>query len=124
TVLIDEKHLGAIMSIVPEYYGVWTYRGSKRNVIREATTSPELDAKAQLELFTKRELIKCFQTNDKVVILNEFDSEKVNKLLKEVLKQRYLTRWNFVRDNWESILPIDLQFFFNTNIPPQLIYQG
>jgi len=124
TVLIDEKHITSLQKILPEYYGIWTFVGSKRNVIRKAAMSPDLDSKAQLDLFTKKDLTKHFKTSDKDVILQQCESSLINALLKEVLKERYLTRWNFIKDNWGKILPIDLQFFFNSNIDPDLIYQG
>ena len=123
TVLIDEKHLNSIQNIIPEYYGIWTFIGSKRNVIKEAALSPELNSKLQLDLFTKKELVRNFNLSEKDIILQEFDNKMINLHLKETLKERYLTRWNFIRNNWESILPIDLQFFFNCNIDPKLIYQ-
>lgn len=122
TVLIDEKHLSKIKNILPEYYGIWTFKGKIRNVIREASESPELNSMSQLDLFTKKELIGHFKISDRDAIFHEFNAETINSFLKEALKARYLTRWNFVRNNWDNILPIDLQFFFNTNIDPELIY--
>lgn len=124
TVLIDEKHFNSIQNVIPEYYGIWTFRGKKRNVIREAAISPELNSLAQLELFTKKELARHFKINDRDVIFQEFDGAQINAFLKKTLKERYLTRWNFIRNNWDNIFPIDLQFFFNSNIDPELIYQG
>jgi len=76
----------------------------------------------QLGIFNKKELRLSFGSVDKDEILASNDSAKINQKLKEMLKNRYFDRWSFVQSNWDKILPIDLQFFFNTNVKPEIIY--
>lgn len=122
TVVIDKVHLSNVIKIVPEYYGIWYYEGSKKIIYRAAGYSPMINAAEQLSLFNKKELRASFGSIDRDEILASKDSEKINDELKEILKKRYYDRWNFVQSNWEKILPIDLQFFFNTNVNPAIIY--
>ncbi|RPH31975.1 MAG: hypothetical protein EHM93_11240 [Bacteroidales bacterium] len=122
TVVVDEKHLGIVQQIIPDYYGIWTFSGTKNIILREAQHSPNLNPTSQLSLLTKKELLKHFGSSnifEIVVSNNDFD---INNKLKDALKLRYTKRWAFIKENWESILPIDLQFFFNTNVSPELIY--
>lgn len=122
TIVIDKVHLSNVIEIIPEYYGIWYFEGSKKIVHRAAEYSPKVNATEQLGLFNKRELMKSFGSVDRDEILVSNDSAKINQEVKEMLKRRYFDRWNFVQSNWNQILPIDLQFFFNTNVKPEIIY--
>ncbi|WP_185286195.1 sce7726 family protein [Chryseobacterium indologenes] len=122
TVVIDKIHLRKVLEMVPDYYGVWYYEGSKKIIFRNAEYSPNLNSGEQLGLFTKKELTKAFRSSCRDEILSNFDSVSINSALKNTLKERYQERWTFVTENWDAILPIDLQFFFNTNVKPEIIY--
>lgn len=122
TAVIDKKHLKAVSLLIPEYYGIWYFTGTKKTIYREAQLSPCLNPQAQLNLFTKKELKKHFNEIEMGLILNTFSSESINQRLKNALKARYSQRWDFLKANWDKILPIDVQFFFNTNVCPDLIY--
>jgi hypothetical protein len=122
TVVVDKKHLESARRIVPEYYGIWYFKGHKRIEYRNASLSPFIDSESQLTILTKKELKSFFGDFDTKAILKSFAKSEINERLKSALKHRYQERWNFVRNNWDNILPIDLQFFFNTNVSPKLIY--
>lgn len=122
TVVIDKTHLSSVIEIIPEYYGIWYFIGNKKIVHRDAKCSPKINPIEQLGLFNKRELLKSFGSVDINEILESNNSAKINNELKEMLKKRYANRWRFVQSNWDQILPIDLQFFFNTNVKPEIIY--
>lgn len=124
TVVIDKSHLKNVLEIIPEYYGVWYFDGLKKVINREATYSPRINPISQLELFNKKELIKAFGITEKNQITVSYSSERINEALKTMLKERYFARWHFIKKNWNYILPIDLQFFFNTNVKPEIIYEN
>jgi len=121
-VVIDKLHLEKVIELIPEYYGIWFYEKSKRVIYRESKYSPKLNAKEQLTLMNKKELQKFFGSTDCQFILNSNNAIQINEKLKKTLKDRYNKRWTFVQNNWDLILPIDLQFFFNTNVKPEIIY--
>jgi|GEM_PF-4954042 hypothetical protein len=73
-------------------------------------------------LLTKQERKTTFGNAEPNVILSDFDADAINEGLKIILKKRYANRWQFINDHWKEILPIGLQFFFNTNVHPGLIY--
>lgn len=122
TVVIDKIHLSNVIEIIPDYYGIWYYEGRKKIVYRSARYSPKINPIAQLDLFNKKELTKAFRCVNKYEILLSNSGLRINQELKEMLKRRYNDRWRFVQNNWEQILPIDIQFFFNTNVKPEIIY--
>jgi hypothetical protein len=122
TVVIDKSHLNNVLDKLPDFYGIWYFEGSKKVIYREAKYSPKINAIEQLGLMNKKELNKAFGNSNKAEILKTFDHIKINDALKVTLKQRYYDRWAFVQSNWDKILPIDVQFFFNTNVKPEIIY--
>jgi len=122
TVVIDKTHLKRVIELIPAYYGVWYYEKSKKVVYREAAYSPMINATEQLTLMNKKELQKYFSNTSNEQILINFSATQINDKLKQALKSRYFNRWSFVQTYWDIILPIDLQFFFNTNVKPEIIY--
>lgn len=124
TIVIDQLHLQKAMPLLPEHCGIWTFEKGKRTVVREASMSPLLNPSSQLSLLTKRELMLNFDSTDVAFIANEFDSATINNRLKTGLKSRYQSKWSFVKTHWGEILPIDLQFFYTSNVNPEIIYQG
>jgi hypothetical protein len=122
TVVIDKSHLEKVIELIPEYYGIWYYEKNKKFIHRDAIYSPRINAKEQLTLMNKKELQKYFGGSDGQEIINNFNTTQINEKLKQALKDRYNKRWSFIQNNWDTILPIDLQFFFNTNVKPEIIY--
>jgi len=122
TVVVDSKHLETIASTLPQHYGIWYFDGNRRVEYRAADRSPSLDPIAQLAMLTKQERKTAFGNTELNAILSDFDADTINEGLKTILKKRYADRWQFINYHWKEILPIDLQFFFNTNVHPGLIY--
>lgn len=122
TVVIDKSHLEKVLTLIPDYYGVWYYNNGNKIIYRAAQYSPKINPIEQLSLFNKRESEKAFGISEEITILNTHSSKEINDALKNALRGRYKKRWSFVQTNWDIILPIDLQFFFNTNVNPEIIY--
>lgn len=122
-IVVDERHLSKALQILPENYGIWIYKHSKKEIARKASANSNLNSKAQLQLLTKKELLKYYQSNSISSIISSSGSESINKIFKECLKSRYNNRWSYIKENKNNILPIDYQFFFNKNISPRIIYQ-
>ncbi|WP_051190515.1 sce7726 family protein [Kaistella palustris] len=122
TVLIDKCHLSKVIKSLPDFYGIWYYEGDEKIIFREASYSPNINSGEQLTLFNKKELKTAFSTSCIETILSTNTGESINCALKIMLKKRYNDRWNFLQNNFKKIVPIDLQFFFNTNVDPFLIY--
>lgn len=122
TVVIDKIHLAQVVELLPQHHGIWYFEGNKRIIYRNASQTPSINSEAQLSLLTKKELNTLFNITNIIDIMKQFDKNQINNNMKIALKDRYSKRWDFVKLNWDKILPIDLQFFFNTNICPNIIY--
>jgi hypothetical protein len=122
--VVDRKHLKKAQELLPESYGLWCYENGKYKKQQEAAINNNINPEVQLSLLTKRELQENFPEQNGILkdILISYDSSKINIRFKKILKNRYKDRWEFLISNQANILPIDTQFFFNTNILPNYIY--
>jgi hypothetical protein len=98
------------------------FKENQKVEICPAKQSLIIDAELQLSLLTKAEKVKRFRAVDHREIIRNYSVAEVNAFFKDALKLRYKKRWAFVKAEWSEILPCDLQFFFNKNISPELIY--
>jgi len=122
--VIDEKHVEKAKNLMPKSFGLWCYKNGKYRTLQKAKLNKKIDPEMQLRLLTKKELIACYPDEQGKIkkILNTYKASRINYLFKQTLKDRYGERWKFLMSNKENIFPIDIQFFFNTNIQPDQIY--
>lgn len=122
--VIDERHLENALELVPESFGLWSFKNGKKKAHRCATLNKKIDAEIQLSLLTKKQLQLFFVEvdGDKKQILKCYHESEINHRFKSALKEKYKDRWNFLIENVDLILPVDLQFFFKTKIKPDYIY--
>lgn len=123
-IVVDDVHVDKAIDLIPNSFGIWGYKNGKYRKHKKASLNTNIDSEVQLRLLTKKELIVGFPElyGDKCRILKTYNSESINLQFKKILKQRYKSRWDFLVENQQSIFPVDLQFFFNTNILPRDIY--
>jgi len=122
--VVDELHIKKAKDLLPAGYGLWSYKGGKYKKLIKAELNDKINPEVQLRLLTKQELVNDFSGIGGVIkdILNSYDAYYINKRFKKTLKNRYRSRWEFLINNQDCIFPIDIQFFFNTNIQPSDIY--
>lgn len=122
--IIDQCHLEKALDLVPNIYGLWVVSNGKYRRIRKAIRNESIDPKSQLGLLTKKELSRFFnkQTQSVADILPKYKKCEINKHFKTALASRYYSRWEFVKNHVDNILPVDIQFFFSTNVNPSVIY--
>ena len=109
--------------MLPRSFGILRFADGERIIERRSDLNTEIDPDAQLSMLTKRELACVFRgLNERKEIRNRFMDDTINEQFKQALKMRYRNRWNFLVTHRNDILPIDLQFFFNRNIEPAIIY--
>lgn len=125
TVILDQKHLLQALKDLPGEYGVMLIEKRGLKLYRRASKNTSICSSCQLDMLTTKELSTFFGQDGKSIgsILEKYTPTKINTLFKQALKQRYQTKWDFVRTNHEQILPIDFQFFFSTQESPSLLYQ-
>ena len=122
--IVDKCHVQKVLNIIPDCFGLWSFNDGEYKKVKVASKSDKIDPFTQLKLLNKKELTTHFPDVDgcKHRIVCEFESEIINQKFKEALVSRYKKRWDFVTLHQKSIMPIDIQFFFNTNIQPQFVY--
>ena len=121
-IVIDKRHLDKCYDIVPRSFGIITVEKFEHTFVRKPIFNRALNPETQLSLLTKKEIIKYFGRFEIANIINDFSAIQINDLFKLALKARYRSRWDFIVEHADDILPIDLQFFFNKNVPPSFIY--
>ncbi|AFU68810.1 hypothetical protein P700755_002015 [Psychroflexus torquis ATCC 700755] len=123
--MIHESHVEKSLEIVPESFGIWSFNDQKYSKLRKAKLNSQIQPEIQLGLLTKAERERGFKKTNGTLdgIIDLYDAKKINNQFKKILKNRYAERWDFIVSNNREILPIDVQFFFNTNVCPSLIYQ-
>jgi hypothetical protein len=123
-IVVDEKHLYKVETLVPASFGIWSYQNGIKQIHRRATLNASIDPAFQLQMLTKKELSFYFDAEQPTLtnILSRYNNIEINKAFKKALKNRYRERWTFIKQRQSAILPIDLQFFFNCNIEPEIIY--
>lgn len=122
-VVIDERHLESCKTRIPSSFGIWVYKNNRYIVRKKAQLNTKINPVTQLSLLTKKELQLNFNSIDRSAINSTYRPTDINTRFKTALKSRYKDRWRFVVQHSTKILPIDLQFFFNTNVPPSSIYE-
>lgn len=122
--VIDHTHIEKVKEMLPDGFGLWSYKNGKYRKSIKSELNTHIDSEVQLSLLTKRELIDNFPEEGGSIsrILLSYNHAAINENFKKILKERYKSRWHFLKSNHRSILPIDLQFFFNTNITPSDVY--
>lgn len=123
-IVIDEKHFDNAIKLIPNTYGIFIVNQDKLKEKRKAVLNERLNPNRQLALFTKKEITNHFKGYNADIdnILRDFSEKDINTAFKEMLKNRYLSKWEFFLENKSEILPIDYQYFFNHNIQPKIIY--
>jgi len=120
--VIDESHVNKVMKILPSSYGLWCYTNGKYIKLKKAQQNDKIDSQVQLKLLTKQELESFFPKKEGIEDILNYSPAFINTQFKKALKERYKSRWEFLMNNQNFIFPIDVQFFFNTNIDPTDIY--
>jgi hypothetical protein len=135
-VVVPESNLEELIKILPSFCGIITYNFEQKISLfesRKATKSLNIEPKFQLENLSVDE-INSILNNHKIkkipsskedriqLLLNRYSARTINKDFKLTLKNLYKSNWNFVRENYNNILPIDIQSFFSNTIDPSLIY--
>lgn len=135
--LVVPLHLKqSAMQHIPDACGVITYRSDKDgalsfNYYRKATFNSCnmqkcANSLSSTELTSLLKLLGCSHIpslkEDKLNELNNYRKVDFWKAYKELLKEKYLLKWDFLVNHFDDILPIDVQNFFSTSLDPTLAY--
>lgn len=135
-VICSKLNICNISNIIPSFCGIYSYSISRNGKYKfkkekKSTYSNKINSTRQLNLLTKKELKNTFHKlndfDDKGYmiknIIDNYSSTYINSKFKSLLKQRYSSQWEFLKENHDKIYEIDYQWFFKNNISPDIIYQ-
>lgn len=120
--VIHERHLKKCLEMAPSNFGIITVNKDQHSFYRKPKFNQQLNPANQITLLTKKELVQYFGMVNQEDIIVSNNTDTINDLFKVALKDRYRSRWEFIVEHSNDILPIDIQFFFNKNIKPSHIY--
>ncbi len=126
-----------LLDILPDFCGIKTYSNSQEIKLvdsRKASKSPNISPRLQLinlstedinTILYKHKITKNIPPSKEgriELLLSKYTAKTINIDFKNVLKNLYRANWNFIKQNYNDILPIDIQSFFSSTIDPALIY--
>lgn len=135
-VVTSDNRWRELPSYVPDECGIYTYRQDTVDgtyhfcARRRPTKSTDLDAEKQLRVLPKQILCEFFDINGKQMskpdivraCLAENSRERINRLFKAYLKQRYGNYWSRFRKLQPSIYGIDYEWFYRNGLDPSTVY--
>ena len=63
------------------------------------------------------------KAENKEILLNISRKKNIWPHYRKFLKHKYKEQWNYLKDNFEKIVPIDCQTFFSSHIDPDMLYE-
>ncbi len=124
-VVIHQKHLKKIRSIIPRKVGIIVYKFTDGEIIFEYIRKPKennnIKKIMQLELLNSNDLnfiIKNIIKSEEVpkykyerlkMVKNQFKNEEFNEIFKQTIKNKQSKKWNYIKNNFDTIKPIELQ---------------
>lgn len=135
-IIVPHERVKEASSLIPKSCGIIAYRVTVEKefvfAYRKRAQKNSCDIKACITSLSSSDMSYVLK------LLNEKDlktrSEKLIRLLqiadtqsiwaqyRELLKHKYTEQWTFVTENFNQILPVDIQSFFTSKMNPSLLY--
>ncbi|MCX7745569.1 MAG: sce7726 family protein [Clostridia bacterium] len=136
-IITHRNHTEKIKEIIPQICGIKEYQFRKGKctfkTIQKAVKNNNIDSKAQIRNLSSEDLrvvlreygYKCLSSSRverEKIIFESIGERKINELFKLAVKIRFSKQWTFLCNNFDKIMPIDIQSFFHSPINPDSIY--
>lgn len=136
-IIVPIQNADAVQEHIPLECGIITYRFDENDNMIFAYKRSAQDNKCDIsfclnslsgsDLARIIKLLKmkpCKTKNENLDLLLTVSREKnIWSLYKHFLKDKYKEQWNYLRNNFDKILPIDCQSFFASKMNPDLLYE-
>jgi len=134
--VIPIERYKAIIDTVYVNCGIITYENINGNILMTNRKKPIksilLDPKEQLNCLSMKDLKTIVKQNNIITnaltktefvedILQSLGS-RINKCFKDYIKASYKNKWEYIKENFTEILPIDMQIFFKSPMNPKIFY--
>jgi hypothetical protein len=136
-IIVPIQNAYIVQDYVPSKCGIITYRLDKNyNMIfayKRSAQENKCDISFCLNSLSSSDLTKILKLlkvkpsktkNENLELLLNISRERnIWSEYKYFLKDKYKEQWNYLRNNFEKILPIDCQSFFASKMNPDLLYE-
>ena len=136
-VLTHESHLSKVSGLIPECCGIIIFesheKGCDFHLFKEASPNPDVSPEAQLRNLSSRDLAWILRqagvptppptrAEREKLVSQTFTEADIHEYFKRALKAKFAPRWKFLRQNFHSLLPIDVELFFQAPVDPAWVY--
>lgn len=136
-IIVPIQKVEIVKSHIPQKCGIITYRVDENNDMvfsyRRTAEKNTCDIDFCLRSLSSGDLIKLLKLlNIKPLRTKEENLDLILSITKEkniwstyklFLKGKYNGQWNYLKSNFEKILPIDCQSFFASRMDPNMLYE-
>lgn len=136
-IIVPIQKFEIVKNHIPSECGIITYRIKKNNDMvfsyRRAAKENICDIDFCLKSLSSNDLIKLLKSlnikplktkeENLNLILNTTKVKNIWPTYKLFLKDKYDGQWNYLKSNFENILPIDCQSFFASKMDPNILYE-
>ncbi|NMA23829.1 MAG: sce7726 family protein [Spirochaetales bacterium] len=139
TLVISPSFLEEVLTIAPMHCGIWTYSHDQHTgkisftTKKSAKRSPHICPYSQLQCLSQQSLLRILKDkrikkvpankDERIQLITTVCAPRtINFKFKSIVREIYDPQWDFVRERYSSILPIDLQPIFSSSTEPALLY--
>lgn len=136
-IIVPIQKAEMVKSHIPEKCGIITYRQNKNSDIifsyKRAAQKNKCDIEFCIKSLSNSDLIKLLKMlnvkpfknkEENLALLLHISKEKnIWSTYKHFLKFKYKEQWNYLKNNFDNILPIDCQSFFSSKMDPNILYE-
>lgn len=136
-IIVPTQKFDDVKKYIPRKCGIITYRtaelGNMLFSYRRAAQENVCDIHFCLKSLASSDLVKLLRLlhekpqktkEDNLNLITRIANKKnIWPTYRLFLKQKYLEQWDYLKDNFNEILPIDCQSFFSSQMDPRILYE-
>ena len=136
-IIVPNHKANVVKNYIPPHCGIITYRlDEKDNMIfsyKRSAKNNICDIDFCINCLSSGDLIKLLRLLDTKpsktkkenfeLLLNVSKEKNIWPTYKCFLKDKYNEQWNYLKNNFDKILPIDCQSFFSSKMNPEILYE-
>jgi len=135
--VVHPRHTANVLEMLPPHCGIVQIcdhcHEAQFDVIRDAVESSFLSPEAQVESLSSKDLgqLLCMidmspapntRAERQKAVLDALDDRQINTFFKELIKAKFSSRWRFVQQHFNQLLPVDMELFYRSMADPKWVY--
>lgn len=136
-IIVPSQKIDMVKSYIPQKCGIIAYRtdingdmifshprAAKKNICDINFCIKSLSSNDLNKLLKLLKIKPLKAKDDNLKLLLEIAKEKnIWPIYRTFLKNKYKNQWDYLKNNFENILPIDCQSFFSSQMNPDMLYE-